>query len=206
MNSSLALVPQLLPVGTPVSRAVWRAVIVLIGVVCLAVSAKIHIPMWPVPMTMQTFAVLTVGMVMGLHLGATTLLAYMALGALGFDVFSGTGGEGPQGLAYILGPTGGYLLGFLVAGGMMGYAAERGWDRTMPQVLAAMTLGTLVIFLFGVTWLAWLFLESKGIAWVVQSGFTPFLPGAILKIGLATLVIPKGRKLSVNWFLDRADR
>lgn len=206
MNSSLALVPQLLPVGSPVWRAVWRLAIVVVGVVCLAVSAKIHIPMWPVPMTMQTFAVLTVGMVMGLQLGATTLLAYMALGVFGFDVFSGTGGEGPQGLAYMVGPTGGYLLGFLIAGGIMGYAAERGWDRTMPQVLVAMALGTLGIFLFGVAWLAWLFLASKGMAWVLQSGFTPFLPGAVLKIGLATLVIPKGRKLSVKWFLDSADR
>ena len=165
-----------------VVNIVRLGVLAIAGSVLMAVSAKIQVPMWPVPMTMQTFAVLVIAMSFGFRLGAATLLLYLAEGAVGLPVFaSGTG------LAYLAGPTGGYLVGFLVAAALVGWLAEKGWDRTVVLTLIAMTLGTAVIFGLGVTWLA-IFLGDAGKA--IAGGLTPFLVGAAVKIVLAAAVLP----------------
>ena len=189
-----AIAPDLLPELSTQRGLALRLVCIATGVIALAVSAKLHVPMWPVPMTMQTFMVLVLGMTFGSRIGGMTLLAYVAVGALGLNVFSGTGGDGPSGLAYIAGPTGGYIVGFVVAGWLAGIAAERGWDRSVAMTLLIMTIGTAVIFAFGIAWMAHLFVADRGMEWVLATGLIPFLPGAVAKIALAALVVPGLRR------------
>ena len=135
------LIDQIWPVSTrPALRA---ATLLILGSMLLMASAKAQVPMWPVPMTMQTFVVLVIGMTYGLHLGTATIVLYLVEGAFGFPVFAGTPEKG-IGLAYMMGPTGGYLVGFIIAAALMGWLAERGWDRTLPWAVAAMTAGTVI--------------------------------------------------------------
>ena len=116
------------------------ALLAIAGSALMAVSAKIQVPMWPVPMTMQTFAVLVIGMAYGARLAGATLLLYLAEGAVGFPVFASGGG-----IAYMAGPTGGYLVGFLIAAVMVGWLAERGWDRNVVLTFLANLGGTVII-------------------------------------------------------------
>ena len=162
----------------PYARTVLLA---FLGTVVLAVSARVQIPFWPVPMTMQTFAVLVIGMAYGRALGGLTVGLYLFEGALGLPVFAGGGG-----LAYLLGPTAGYLFGFLAAAVLVGWLAERGWDRSHPLTLAAMGLGMLVIYTLGVGWLGTL----VGHGQAVQAGLVPFLGGDLLKMALAAVILP----------------
>src|SRR5690606_34764628 len=118
----------------------------------LWVSAKIYIPLWPVPVTMQTFVVLTIGLAYGARLGGATVLAYLIAGAVGLPVFSGSWSEG-GGFVHLMGTTGGYLVGFAVAAWIGGRLAERGWDRSLPLAAAAMVIGNLVIYALGLGWL-----------------------------------------------------
>ena len=110
----------------------WARHIILatIGVALLTLSAKIKIPFYPVPVTMQTFVVLALGIAYGSKLGASTVLLYLAVGVIGLPVFAGTPEKG-MGLVYMMGPTGGYLLGFVIAAATTGYLAEKGWDRKL---------------------------------------------------------------------------
>lgn len=163
------------------SRWLRGVVLAVVGSLLLTLSAKIQVPFWPVPMTMQTFAVLVIGMAFGWRLGTATIALYLGQGALGIPVFAGGAG-----LAYMLSTTGGYLIGFLVAAALVGVLAERGWDRGVVRTLLAMVLGTGVIFLFGATWLAGLIGWEKAIV----HGVTPFLAGAVFKIALAAAVLP----------------
>jgi len=159
-------------------------------------SAKIHVPFYPVPMTMQTFAVLVIAMVYGPVLGTATVALYLAEGAFGLPVFSGTPERG-IGLAYMAGPTGGYLAGFLMSAALLGWLNSRGWDRRFSTALAAMVLGTAVILLLGFAWLSVLIGAEKAL----QFGIVPFLPGAALKIALAAALLP------LAWrFIRRHDR
>jgi biotin transport system substrate-specific component len=174
------------------ARAVKNVVLVLAGIAFLTVAAKIRVPMWPVPITMQTFAVLTLGAGLGLRLGFASVLGYIVLGALGFAVFTGE----TAGLAYMAGPTGGYLVGFALAAAAMGALARLGWDRTVLGMAGAMLVGTAIIYLFGLGWMAHLFLADKGAAWVLQYGFTNFLVGDALKLVLAAMVVPGLWKLA----------
>ena len=166
-----------------------QAALVILGVAALAIAAKIRVPMWPVPMTMQIFAVLTIGAAYGLRLGLGTVLAYLAVGALGFDVFTSSSATS-NGLAYMAGPTGGYLVGFAVAAALMGRFAEAGWDRSPLMLAGAGLIATAAIYAFGLPWMAYLFLAEKGAAWVLHWGMTAFLIGDVLKIALAALLIP----------------
>lgn len=171
-------------------RIVRNVILAILGSVFIAISAKIQVPMWPVPMTMQTFAVLIVGMSFGFRLGGATLILYLAEGAAGLPVFASGGG-----LAYLAGPTAGYLVGFLVSAALVGWLAERGWDRTFVLTLVAMVLGTIVIFGLGVTWLA-IFLGDVNKA--IAGGLTPFLVGAVVKITLAAVVLPIAWKFAAK--------
>ena len=167
-----------------------KLLLVVLGAALLTISAKIQIPFFPVPMTMQTLVVLVTGMAFGARLGATAVAAYLMLGAFGLPVFAGTPEKG-IGLAYMLGPTGGYLFGFVAAAGVCGYLAERGWDRRMSTTFLAMLIGNAVIYIPGLVWLGsvvgW---DKPVLAW----GMTPFLLGDLAKIVVAMLVLPAAWK------------
>jgi biotin transport system substrate-specific component len=150
--------------------------------------------MWPVPITMGTFAVLGLGAAYGPRLGLVTILGYMALGALGFNVFAGTG-EGASGIAYMLGGTGGYLAGYVLATAALGVLARRGWDRSIMWMAAAMLIGNVIIYVPGLAWLTHLHgLDAPILEW----GLTPFLIGDALKLALAALILPAAWKLVGN--------
>lgn len=163
-----------------------RVALVALGVAAMAIAAKIKVPMWPVPITMQTFVILAVGAAYGPVLGVTTVLAYLAVGAVGFDVFTNSSAEA-YGLSYMMGGTGGYLVGYALAAALLGALARRGFDRSMVTVVAAMVAGNVLIFLPGVLWLGVLYGWDKPI---LQWGLWPFLPGEALKIALAALLFP----------------
>jgi len=163
-----------------------QAALVVLGVLAIAMAAQIRVPMWPVPVTMQTFAVLTVGAAFGARLGLVTLVAYLALGALGAGVFTGD----TAGLAYMTGPTGGYLVGFAVAAWAVGALAQRGWSQSVAGMIGALLIGNAVIYAFGLPWMAYLFVAERGAEWVMQWGMTNFLVGDALKLMMAALLIP----------------
>jgi biotin transport system substrate-specific component len=150
-----------------------RAAAVLLGTALLALSAKVQVPFWPVPMTMQTMVALLLGTAYGSTLGATTVLLYLAEGLLGLPVFAGAS-AGP---AYMAGPTAGYLVGFVFAAWLAGALAERGWDRSLLRVTAVMALGHALIFVPGVAWLATIVGFEKAIA----VGLMPFIGATVLK-------------------------
>ena len=165
---------------------VKQAMMVVLGIMALAILAKVKIPMWPVPITMGTFAVLTIGATYGPRLGLTTILGYMIIGALGFDVFAGSSAEA-YGLTYMMGGTGGYLVGYVLATLALGWAARAGWDRSVLMMAFAMLLGNVLIYVPGVAWLGVLYgFDQPILAW----GLTPFLIGDALKLVLAALLVP----------------
>jgi biotin transport system substrate-specific component len=168
--------------ASPMARNVALAVA---GTVLLWLSAKIQIPLYPVPITMQTLVVLVLGMAYGPQLGATTLALYLIEGALGLPVFAGAWSEG-GGLHHLYGPTAGYLFGFVVAAGVCGRLAERGWDRNALTAAAAMVIGNLIIYALGFTWLA----IQIGLGGAIKYGLLPFLFGDALKIALGTSLLP----------------
>ncbi|MGH2625156.1 MAG: biotin transporter BioY [Anaerolineales bacterium] len=157
------------------------------AVVALCSQVEFHLPGNPVPITGQTFAVLLAGALLGPRLGALAMLAYLTQGALGLPVFAG----GAGGAARLLGPTGGYLIGFVAAAALVGWLAERGWDRTPWLTAGAMFLGNLVIYALGVTRLA----AFVGSDQAVALGVLPFLPGDLIKVALATGLLPSAWKL-----------
>jgi biotin transport system substrate-specific component len=179
--------PTLLSAAWPASAdsLLRQFVLALAGTALLTLSAKAQVPFYPVPMTMQTFVVLVIGMAFGWRLGATTVLLYLAEGAFGLPVFAGTPANG-IGLAYMAGPTGGYLIGFAVSAAIVGYLGERGWDRNLWTTTAAMVIGTALIFVFGYLWLA----QLIGLERAFQSGVLPFIWAAVFKIALAAAVLP----------------
>lgn len=165
---------------------IWRAALVAAGILALAVAAKIKVPMWPVPITMGTFAVLTIGAAYGPRLGLATILGYMIVGALGFDVFAGSSAE-KFGLDYMMGGTGGYLLGYVLATLALGVLATRGWDRSWRWMALGLVIGNALIYVPGLLWLGQLYGWDKPIlAW----GLWPFLIGDALKLVLAALLVP----------------
>ena len=165
-----------------IEESIWvKIILAIVGSVLLAVSAKVQIPFWPVPMTMQTFVVLVLGMVYGSRLGVATLGLYLAEGAVGLPVFA-TG----SGVSYLIGPTGGYLAGFVLAVFVTGHLANRGWDRNMVKTLITMLAGTLFIFTPGILWLS----TFIGFEKALTAGLTPFLLSESLKIALAVLIMP----------------
>ena len=187
--TTLTLADAIWPARSEIS--VPRAVILAtIGVALLWISAKIQIPLWPVPVTMQTFVVLTLGLAYGARLGAATIVAYLAAGAVGLPVFAGGWSEG-GGFVHLYETTGGYLVGFAFAAWICGALAERGWDRSLPHAAAAMLIGNIVIYALGVAWLAYLI----GLAKAVEFGLLPFLLGDALKIALGAVTLPLAWRL-----------
>lgn len=163
-----------------------RAVILaVLGTALLWLSAKAKVDIGPVPVTLQTLVILSLGAAYGWRLGAATLMLYLAEGAAGLPVFAGTPEKG-IGLSYMAGPTGGYLLGFVLAAAVTGYLAERGFDRNPFKMCAAMLLATAVIYLPGLVWLSTLIGGEKAI----QFGFMPFIWGDLIKAALAAAMFP----------------
>lgn len=161
------------------ARLPAKIALVLAGTALLALAAKVQVPFWPVPMTLQTLAVLMIGATLGARMAGATLLAYLAEGAVGLPVFASGAG-----LAYMAGPTGGYLLGFLLAATFVGLAADRGWLRGGVPVAAVMFAAMALIYLPGVAWLAALIGAEKAVA----GGLVPFLPAEAFKLALAVLL------------------
>jgi biotin transport system substrate-specific component len=160
------------------SRWVRAALLAVLGSALLTLSAKIQVPFYPVPMTMQTLVVLLIGMAFGARLGVATVALYLAEGAVGLPVFAGTPEKG-IGLAYMMGPTGGYLLGFVLAAAIAGWIVER--RRDAAGLALAVVAGSIAIYAPGVLWLAGL----VGFAKALEFGVVPFLWGDLLKAGLA---------------------
>lgn len=187
------MTPQTLPANTlatailPLDNALLRNLILAVaGSLLLWISAKISIPFWPVPLTLQTLVVLMIGMAFGARLGAATVALYLLEGAAGLPIFSGTPEKG-IGLAYMMSTTGGYLFGFVVAAGAVGFLAERGWDRNLSTTALAMLIGTVLIYIPGVLWLGMVLGWDKPI---LSWGLTPFLAGDALKLVIAAVLMP----------------
>jgi biotin transport system substrate-specific component len=184
------------------NRAIQNVVLVLIGTAILAISAKVQVPFWPVPMTLQTLAVMLIGATYGSRVAVATVLAYIAEGALGLPVFANTP---PQiaGPAYLIGPTAGYIWGWVAAAAIIGYAADKGWSRSVPKMFAAMLAGEIVLFGMGFVWLAWFATLSSGAVGMgaekaLAAGVTPFLLADALKLTLAALAVPAAWRLLAN--------
>ena len=183
---------------------VKRVLLVVLGITALAICAKIKVPVWPSPVAISlgTFAVLTIGAAYGPRLGLATMAGWMLIGALGFDVFQNSSAE-QYGLAYMAGPTGGYLVGYLLATVALGFAARRGWDRSVGGMATALLAGNLLIYVPGLLWLGYLIagglfdparyasVWDQTLAW----GLTPFLIGDAIKLALAALIVPGVWKL-----------
>jgi len=189
MHSNHAtLADQVVPGHSSLAR---NAILAVTGSLLLWVSAKLQVPFYPVPVTMQTFVVLMIGTAYGWRLGAATVALYLLQGALGMPVFAGTPEKG-IGLAYMMGPTGGYLAGYLVAACLTGALAGLGWDRRPSTTILSMVAGNVVIYAFGLAWLGTVVGWDKPVlAW----GLTPFLLGDLLKIALAAAILPTTWKL-----------
>jgi biotin transport system substrate-specific component len=175
---------------TSTTRVLTTIAVVLLGTALITLAAKINVPTWPVPVTLQSFAVAALAALFGWRIGVATVVAYLIEGALGAPVFA-TGG----GLAYLTGPTGGFLIGFAVMAGIIGYAADRGASGRLPALFAAMILGDAALFVIG---FAWLLALGSGAAWLDQSNLIgsafakavqPFIIWDILKMALAALTV-----------------
>jgi len=163
----------------------WREAVLILGgsfLIALAAQFQILLPFSPVPVTGQTFVVLLLGALYGSRRGPATVVMYLTLGAVGVPVFAG----GAAGLARFVGPTAGYLVGFVVAALAVGSLSERGWDRWPWTTAVSMIIGNVIIYATGILWLS----RFVGLEAVLNAGVLPFLPGDALKIALATILLP----------------
>ncbi|MBW8041267.1 MAG: biotin transporter BioY [Planctomycetes bacterium] len=173
--------------------ALYDVGVVVGGSLLIALCARLAIG-WPIPVTGQTFAVLMIGALLGARRASLSVLIYIMEGAAGLPVFA----HGRSGFTVLLGPTGGYLVGFVVAAYLVGLLAEKGWDRRMGTTVLAMIFGNLVIYAFGLLWLCCMILLMElpvGDGRVLAEGLYRFIPGDLLKIALAAILLPSGWKL-----------
>lgn len=168
----------------PLLKSVAAAVT---GALLIAASAKIQIPFWPVPMTLQTLTVLGLPVLLGPRIGLAAMATYLTAGAAGLPVFANSPERG-LGLAYLAGPTGGYLLGFLIAAGVTGWLAQA---RSWAGQALAMLAGLAVIYAAGLAWLAAFLPASQ----LLQAGFTPFILADLVKIALAVALLTGWRRI-----------
>ncbi len=189
--TSTPVLAQAIGPDTGTALLLKQATLVVLGIVALAIAAKIKVPMWPVPITMGTFAVLSIGAAYGARLGFVTIMGYLLIGALGFDVFAGSSAEA-AGLSYMMGGTGGYLVGYVLATVALGALAARGWDRSVGRMAGALLIGNALIYVPGLIWLGMLYGWDKPI---LQWGLFPFLVGDAIKLVLAALLLPALWKL-----------
>ncbi len=189
MNASIAKNETLLEVALAPLDFVRQVGLVIGFSLLTALAAQIVIPIGPIPITAQTFAVLLTGALLGSRLGAMAMIAYLIEGASGLPFFSG----GHGGLLHLMGPTGGYLIAFPAAAFITGAFAEHGWDRKFLTAAAAMAIGSLVIMLSGWMWFSLVMRTSPALTFFIT--VLKFIPGDIIKIALAAAVLPSGWKL-----------
>lgn len=188
-----ATVPSRVLAGAVLPRSTAWTVGLVVGFALLTAAAaqvRITLPFTPVPVTGQTFAVLLAGASLGATAGSASQLLYVLMGAVGLPFYSG----GESGWEVVQGTTGGYLVGFIVAAWVVGYLAERRQDRTVASAVPAFLTGSVVIYLFGVPWLA----NVLDIGWTEAAGLglTPFVIGDLVKAALAGTLLPVGWKLA----------
>ncbi|MEJ2630760.1 MAG: biotin transporter BioY [Acidihalobacter sp.] len=171
------------------SRALRNAALVAIGSLLLAAASQVTVPLWPVPVSGQTFAVLLIGMAYGARLGMVTVLTYLFEGAIGLPFFAG----GAAGLAPLIGPTGGYLAGFVLAAGVIGWLAQHGWGRNGASTAVAMLIGNIALYVPGLLWLS-AFMHFNVHA-TLAAGLVPFMLGDLAKLLLATALMPLAWRL-----------
>lgn len=170
-------------------------VLVAAGAALTALLAQIAVPLYPVPITGQTLAVLLVGATLGAARGALSLALYAVLGIVGLPVFSDYG----SGVHVILGPTGGYIVGFIVSAGLVGWLSERAWERQILKALATFAAGTLVVFAVGLPWLA--VALGLDLMQTLNGGLFPFLIGGAIKALIAAGLLPLAW-----WGADRLEK
>jgi biotin transport system substrate-specific component len=163
--------------STPANAPLRFVALALLGTLLLAISAHVQVPFWPVKMSTQSFAVLALATVYGSRLGTATVLAYLFEGAIGIPVFQSGGG-----LATFIGPTAGYLAGFVLATWVVGSLNERGAMRSVPSAFGVLLVGDAIIMVLGTAWLS----TVIGVEKALSAGFLIFLPAEALKIALAT--------------------
>ncbi len=172
-------------------KLIRKILLVLFGSALIALCAKIYVPLYPVPITMQTFGVFLIGLTYGWRLGGATIAIYLFGGALGLPVFAKSG----LGIAYLFGPTGGFLFGFFFAAVACGWFAERGFDRSYVKLFISLLIGNILLYALGLIWL------GKIIGWdkpILELGFYPFVLGDLIKIFLVVILLP-----SVWKYVDR---
>jgi len=179
-KEAIPLINILIPT-TGVNTYLKNIILIIFGTILLTLSSKIQVPFWPVPMTMQTFVVFIIAMAYGWKLSFLTLATYLIEGAFGLPVFAKGGG-----MLYLTGPTAGYLYGMVVAAGIMGYLADRGYGQSVIKCIIPLAIGTVVIFVFGIGYLSTIIGFEKAIA----AGLMPFIPSELFKIALALFIIP----------------
>ena len=171
----------------PQSGLLRNVVLAVLGSLIVTAAAQVQVPMYPVPMTLQTLAVLMLGAAYGPRLGGATLALYALQGSLGLPVWPGF----DSGVWY---PSYGFIPGFIAAAVVVGWLAERGWDRTPLRMFGAMLAGNVVLYIPGLIWLAvWLgagLIPGAGIEKTFEWGMTPFVLGDLLKAAIAALVFP----------------
>jgi biotin transport system substrate-specific component len=170
-------------------RALRGAILMALGTGLLTLSAKVNLPLPFVPMTLQTLVVLMIGAAYGWRLGSATVIAYLAEGAIGLPVFAGPVG----GLAPLVGPTAGYLYGFVLAAFATGWLSQRGWDRSVVWLFVAMGIGHVLILGTGFAWLAFGMKLGVDKAWLV--GIMPFIAASLVKNALGATLVPAIRRL-----------
>ncbi|MCB1475749.1 MAG: biotin transporter BioY [Rhodobiaceae bacterium] len=176
------------PAESTSAKILRNVVLVLAGTALIAISSKILVPFWPVHMTMQTAVIMIIAAAYGWRLGTLTVIAYLVEGAMGLPVFTGTPAKG-IGIAYMLGSTGGYLLGFVALAFVVGWAAERGFDRRPVMLTGAMLVGEVIMYALGIFWLGYLMGWDKPI---LEWGLYPFLAAEVVKIALAVAAVSLG--------------
>jgi biotin transport system substrate-specific component len=170
----------------PRSNVLTNALLVAAGVLLVAGAAQVRIPLadTPVPITGQTFAVVLIGAAYGASLGASTLVAYWLIGLAGAPIYA----EGKSGWDTFVGPTGGYIVGFVLAAALTGYLAQQRWDRRFSSSLGAMLLGNVAIYVPGLLWLAHYL--NTGVNDTLVAGLYPFVLGDVIKLFLAGALLP----------------
>ena len=185
MNTSRILINNL-KIFQGINQYIVNIFLVLFGTLLLTISAKVQVPFWPVPMTMQTFVVFLIGSTYGVRLSFITLIAYLIEGAIGLPVFAAGGG-----IVYLTGPTAGYLYGMTIAAAAISYFANMGYSISYIKSFISIMIGSIIIFACGILYLGSIIGYTKAI----QAGLLPFIPSEIFKIALAVLLIPTLHKI-----------